>query len=291
MEKALILLVLLAASLCLCNHAKGETMDDLTIEKMLSNGDSELLLPEVVKTIERKEYHFIGKYIKSTNPSVRNVAICFLEEIGQPWCYAWYLVALNDPISSHRAIAAEGILRLKINGKSEDLLAEIAKEKMNFPKEEWATIPYLIKAIGNIGSKDDINKLRKIFGYEGNKEVTQALLAACAKLGDEKAVGQIEEKLLLGSSTEKMDALDIVNYINIKSWINSVLPLLNDCSIAVSFEIGAHKVAKRVCDFAVNTLILIDPEKKIPLEPMEAFPYDDKEILLVKGMYGINSGQ
>jgi HEAT repeat protein len=291
MERIIVIIFLIAAVLCSCNYAKGKTLDNHAIEKMLSNGDSELLLPEVVKTIEKKEYPFIGKYVKSTDPSVRNVAICFLEEIGQPWCYAWYLAALNDPIASHRAIAAEGILRLKTVGKSEDLIAEIEKEKRRFPKEEWATIPYLTKAIGNIGSMDDIYKLRKIIGNEGGKEIAQALLSACAKLGDEKAVRQIKESLMMGCSTEKMEALDIVNYLNNPSWIADVLPLLNDRSTALSFEIGPNKVTKRVCDFAVNTLILIDSEKRIPLEPMEAFPYNDQDILLVKGKYGINSGQ
>jgi HEAT repeat protein len=291
MGKIIIFLFWFAALLCSCYHAKGKTMDNLAIEKMLSNGDSELLLPEVVKTIEKKEYPFVGKYVKSTNPNVRNVALCFLEEIGQPWCYAWYLVALNDPIASHRAIAAEGILLLKTVGKSEDLVAEIEKEKRCFPKEEWATIPYLTKAIGNIGKRDDIDKLKKIIGNDEGKDVAKSLLSACAKLGDEKAVRHIEESLMWGRSTEKMDALDIVIYLNNRSWIAKVLPLLNDRSPALSFEIGPNKITKRVCDFAANTLIHIDSEKKVPLNPMEAFPYKDQDILQVKELYNMNSGQ
>jgi hypothetical protein len=266
-------------------------MTSYEIEIMLSKGDIDILSPDIIRNIEKKEYPFVGKYIKSTNPHVRDVTISFLRQMEQPWCYPFYMISLNDPVASNRALTGQGILALKSMGKTEDLFAAIEKEKTRFSPEEWAAFPYLIQTIGNIANSGDIEKLKKTVGSVTNDAISIALHSALAKLGDEKAVHQIEESLLRGSPPEKMDALDIVNYLDNRSWIPKVITLLHDRSTAMSFEIGPHRVIKRVCDFAVNTLILIDTGKKIPLKPMEAFPYNDKDILLVKEMYGLKSGK
>ena len=281
-----ILLNLIVAFLSF-GHTQGANMNNSEIEKMISEGNSDILSPQCLKNIDKKEYLFVARYVKSAKPDVRNVAICFLLEMNQPWCYPIYLVALNDPISSHRAFAAEGILKLSTAGKTEELFSEIERQEKHYAPDERTAIPDLILTIGNVGTKEYIDKLLKTVGNDRNSDLVSALQSALAKLGDKEAIHQIENTLVTGNPEEKMDALEKVIYLKNKSWVTKVIPLLQDNSAAMSFEIGPHKVRKKVSDFAVNTLIAIDVDKNIPLKPMEAFPYEDQDILMVKKMYNI----
>ena len=263
-------------------------MHNSEIEKMISEGNSTILSPQCLKNIDKKEYPFVARYVKSTNPDVRNVAICFLLQMNQPWCYPIYLIALNDPISSHRAFAAEGILKLSPKGKTDELFSEIQRQEEHYAPDERTAIPDLVLTIGNIGNKEYIDKLLKTVGNDKNPDLVSTLQSALAKLGDKEAIRQIENALITGNPEEKMNALEKVIYLKNKSWVTKIMPLLKDNSIAMSFEIGPHKVCKRVSDFAVNALIAIDAEKNIPLKPMEAFPYEDQDISMVKKMYNIS---
>jgi hypothetical protein len=265
-------------------------MDDVSVEKLIVNGQ---ITREAMQHIEKKEYSFVKKYIKSTDLDIREDVLTFLHYINQPWCYKWYLVALDDPQSRVRSFAGEGILSLKNVGKVDEIYAGIEKEKRISAPEDYAAIPVLIKVIGNIGSKNDVEKLKKeIAGLQTDdlvaRDIHSAALAALTKLGDVEVNKDIEKTLTMGTAVERMNALDIIAYTENKAWVPKVAPLLEDQSVAMSFEIGPTRVNKRVCDFTVNTLIAIDSEKKIPLQPLGAFPYQEQDIQMVKKMYGVN---
>lgn len=275
------------------DSTKGIGMDDAIIERMISNGEIELISRENLTKIVKKEYSFIGKYIQSSDLDVRDVTVSFLDQIAQPWCYRWYIIALDDQVGQIRASAGKGILNLKKTGSIDQIFAAITAEHRLYPEHEVAT-PYLIKTIGNIGQQTDIKKLVQVVGAIKTDDLSmddiqKALLAALTKLGDPDAIDSVDNSLLMGSSVEKMHALEIVEYTDDKKWVPKVVPLLEDISVAHSYEKGPVRIKKRVCDFALRALILIDHEKKLTLEPMGGIPYPDEDIADVKKIYGLGS--
>ena len=270
-------------------------MDAAAIERLIADGNSEVIDLENLAKIEKKEYHFIGKYITSSNMRVKDVALCFLRSMNQSWCYKWYLQLLGDPDPQIRAGAGDGILQLKTVGNANEILYYMENEKKNY-SGDVAAIQYLIKVVGNIGNSDDVKQLKEIVSSVKTNEVEKnkiqkALFAACTKLEDKDTVHTVENMLATGSSVERMEALEIVQYTEKAKWIPYVIPLLQDKSEAVSFEIGNNRVSKSVCDYAANALLYIDPAKKLPIEPLGPFPYSDQKIEEVKKLYGLDENE
>jgi hypothetical protein len=295
------LLLIYAIMMVSCDNGKTpegkkeKYMDAAAIERLIAHGNYDVTDRENLARIEKKEYPFIGKYLTSSDKRIKDVALSFLRSINQPWCYRWYVSVLGDSDPQIRAGAGDGILQLKTVGNVNELLSNIEKESEQYAGDE-AAMQYLIKAIGNIGKSDHVIQLKEIVnsvntdGVE-KKKIQEALLAACAKLNDSESVHLIEKWLEMGSSVERMKALEIVEYTEQSNWIHSVVPLLLDKSEAMSFEIGPNKVIKRVCDYAANTLLHIDSPKKLTIEPLGPFPYTDQEIEEVKKLYGISDWQ
>lgn len=271
-------------------------MDDGLVEKYIYEGNSKLLLRENLSKIEKKEYHFIGKYIQNGNSDIRDLLLLFLLEMNQSWCYKWFLVALEDDNPSIRVTAAKGILKLKNVGSVDELLAKIENELKTFPKEDHLSIPFLIKSVGNIGNFQDVERLKKVLKEVTSddlimKDIEEAILVSLTKLGDGESVATVERMISSGSSNERMRALEIVASTEDSKWVQLVIPLLNDFSIAKSYPFGPIHVKFKVCDFAVNTLLSIDSSKEFSLKPLGRYPYSHEQIEEVKKKYGLDENE
>lgn len=261
-------------------------MKDREIEQLIA--DDKLLTKETMEKVDRKEYTFIKKYITSQNDDVRNNALTFCTLISQEWCLPHFFQCLNDPIIAHRSIAAQGILKLSPENKKTEIYNAISVLYNNSEKDNQSAISYCILTIGNIGDKNDITLLEKLRDQFSKIDILEsAYQQSLAKLGHEKSITQIKEELKLGKPEDKIKALQKVSYINIPSWIEDVKPLLLDTTIAISIQMGrgSFRINKKVCDYAINTLIIIDPDKKITFDPMTHKPFTDEQIKDVQTLY------
>ncbi len=266
-------------------------MDDSAIEQMLSTGNASILNPENQAKIQKKDYPFAKRYLRDKSPDVRSTTLSFLCFINQPWCFPLLLSSMRDPVVTNRAIAAEGLLKLSLPDSKRFLFDELTFQYQNYQGDQLLPLEGLILSIGNTGTKDDIERLLALRSREKTELLMSAYQKALAKLGYPKSVTKIEHDLIGGDAVQKMDALETVNYIGTSYWVPMVTPLLNDESVAQSSMIGDVKITKKVCDLAINTLRIIDPEKRITFEDPYAskgpIPYSREQVAGAKKAYGL----
>jgi hypothetical protein len=261
-------------------------MNDNEIERMLASGDITLFSPEVLSKVEKKEYPFLTRYIKTGTPEVRGDAISLLAYINQAWCFPYLCIALRDDVISHRVWAADAVYKLNPVGRKVEVYSEIQwqnSQSINDGRVE--VVRHLILVIGNIGNLEDIEILLSMRSNEMNSRMLIAYRMGLAKLGYRQAMQEIQEAMLFGSPKEKYAALTEAEYVQNVFLVPIVATLLSDTTSVSIWQRGNSRIVRRLCDFAVNTLRAIDNQHGITFDSNELEPYTDEQMLLARQTY------
>jgi HEAT repeat protein len=267
-------------------------MTDHEIEQMLSIPDDELLSPETLKKVERREYSFVGKYLRSSDTDIRNTALCFIKALGQPWAVPYLFEALRDQISSNRALAARALRKLVSKQDRKALYAEIVWQDKTYIKKEDRITDELVLALGVVADSTDIPLIIELQKSEKVDSYRTAYQMALARCGHVESVNAIKCELAGIDETIRKEALDKLPYLANPDWVPFITPLLLDERIVNSFDFAGSQIERRVCDEAIKTLVIIDqksvfPFPRVQIEAIE--PFSKGDIAKVRLMYGISN--
>jgi HEAT repeat protein len=263
-------------------------MSDAELEKLLAEGNTDLVSPTVLERVAKREYPFVVRYLHAKDPYVRELAVTFLREMKQRWCYPLDLELLGDDLESVRAAAAEGIMDLAPDGEAARLTEEIVRQRKRRDTEGDATLRHLTLAVGKIGDSQAAEGLRRALPRPLSPDLSEALSVALAKLGDATALRAVEKDLESEDARTLAKALRNVEYLGGERWKPKLRLLLLNESVAIRQEMGEGRAPLRirVCDLTADVLKKIDPSAAIEFERSPYRPYSDEQMREIRKRYG-----
>ncbi|MDQ3003380.1 MAG: hypothetical protein M3Y08_19230 [Fibrobacterota bacterium] len=195
---------------------------------------------------------------------------------------------LKDKDGGIRSRAAEGLPGKVIAEDAKRLLAELEADQTRSEEDDEFSM-FLIRAVGNTGDTKMIEPLMVLQKKENRPQAGHAYRQALAKLGFPKETRKLEFTLENGTPKEKGIALRDLRYINRPEWVAKAVPLLMDEMTARQTSKGDIDFKIRVCDEAITTLGIIDPQKKIPFEVSDVFgvPFHVTKLAQARRAYGL----
>jgi hypothetical protein len=155
--------------------------------------------------------------------------------------------------------------------------------------------PYLFVRRYITANNPDVRNNAIIFCKEMNQEWCYPILldALHDPVSGNRAVAA-SAILNLGSQVRKSDLFDAI------AWQKNNFPADNAATVASLILAigcagswqkgrGGNVVYKRVCDFAIAALVVIDPDKKLLYEDRGPFPYSRKELDSARVVYGLQA--
>jgi len=267
---------------------KEKFMEDDELKKQILAYNREIIERENIGEIEKKSYVFMDELLESKNLKVRKLTLLVLRHINIPWCFDLYVKGYNDKIESNRVFSGQGIKKLNLPDKNEQVYKLIELQYKKHPGEEGRIIMDLILTLGNTGNESDIEPLLILKNKENETDIIEVYNMALAKVGYVKAIRDLEKKLIASTPEEKKEALEHINYLENPDWIKKVSPLLLDEGIADIVHFGRNKSFKRpVCSHVINTLKIIDPENKLDFDDPVPKPYNEEQIKIARELYGV----
>ncbi len=212
--------------------------------------------------------------LENPDSQVRELAVACLAAAGGVPARHGLLKALRDRVETVRAAAARNLAE---HYQTEDLPkieSELTSSADPYVREQLSLL------LGKSGRTAEIALLTQRFSGERDEHARHAYSIAMARLGDQGRRHEWMAHLTAEPPSERVAALRDLPYLNDKSLLVYILPLLDDVrpGLTVGPSFQPHQI--RVCDVAVNQINemlgkpfpFADPFKK----------YSPQEIALVK---------
>lgn len=260
-------------------------MDPKVLRDRISKADHSIF--QDMKAIPDEDYSQLSDLAASKNPEVREVLVRFALSYQKEWSKKILFTLIRAPETSVRSMAAAGLKERAKPADGKPLLKELELQLAQKPVAELAKLE-LSLAIGNSGDKETMEPLLGIRKLENDPEIGEAMDMALAKLGYVKELRRMEGVLDHGTPVQIKQALAEIEYIGSPEWTAKVVPLLADDRVAEVKSLGPVSFRFKVCDLAINTLILIDPKKRMPFPRRDSdSPYKAEDHKKARMAYGL----
>ncbi len=262
-------------------------MDVKMIQERINKADQTIL--NDLAAIPDSDYSSLKTIVQSTNQTSREILLRFCMHYASPWSKEILFQLIRDKNSSIRAMAAEEVRGRSRKGDAKRLFLDL-EFQYSQKDNESSVANELVLAIGNTKEIEAVEPLMILRKKEKDPETLEAYDRALAKLGFQKETRKIDFALKHGAPKDKSKALKALQYINDVVWIPKIVPLLLNEMATHHTSMGPENFTLRVCDEALETLAMIDPEKKIPFEvtPPEGTPFSKEQMNTVRKAYGLS---
>lgn len=261
-------------------------MDLKTIQSRIAKADWSIL--EAADSIPDSDYSSLSSLCPSPNLQVREVLVRFALAYKGDWSRELCFALLKDSGSSVRTLAASGLQEKARPQDAPRLLQELERQYHDYPADSRA-VEDLVLAGGNTGDAKLVEPLLTLRKKESDPELRDDYDKALAKLGYLKEIRLLHQHLEHGPPAAKGKAMTAIRYINKPEWVKSIAAQLRDEQVVRHLSLGPATFTIRVCDDAINTLRVIDTEKRVPAD-IEEFngPYPEKQLSACRKAYGVS---
>jgi hypothetical protein len=188
-------------------------------------------------------------YLKSTDREQRLLAIDAIIAAGGPELPDILMEAINDRDEQVRYNAANALYIHKPIGRHEDLQNHLVKNTDPIMRRHAALLLGIIDP-----PKDSLHWLKHQQKVETDREVTDAIIASRAKLGDGEARDEFGRLLIARSGPDIKELIDLSKYID-QPWVAKRLqPVLAKEEIALDISSHRTKLTRRSCDLAIDEI-------------------------------------
>jgi HEAT repeat protein len=206
---------------------------------------------------------------------VRELAVSVLNQAQGEEARRALLRAVYDKSAMVRALAARFLQNHFMSEHLNDLAKLLRAHKDPYIREQVALL------LGKLGERKAIVVLEERWSVEKESHARRALTLALARLGEAKHTKALRARLALEAPEERAEALADLLYVQDKSMIPLLRPLLDDVRDAKNVGPSHGPSWIRVCDLAINTLdSLLNHPFPFAINPMKR--YDPKEIETAK---------
>ncbi len=276
--------VLFVTLLLLAGPSKGSPMDQNSIKARIDKADRSLM--KELDPNKAGDYSFLTTYQSGSTKS-RELVLEISDRLQTDWSRELLFKGLKDKDAALQYRSSEMLLE---HGKPSDAKRLYSELELRYPSTaNDETNVNLLLALGNTGDSGMVEPLLTLRKKEKALETLEAYDKALAKLGFIKETRKLTFALEHGSPADKAKALTTLRYIHKPDWIPKVIPLLTNKLVARHTSMGPATFSIRVCDEAIATLGIIDPEKKIPFEVSDIFgnPFSSEELHQAQTAYGL----
>lgn len=180
------------------------------------------------------------------DPQVRALTVACLNVAGGAAARQGLIKALHDRIETVRAAAAR---YLQVHYAKEDL--PIIQREITTSPDEYVR-EQLTLLLGKTGETSNIKFLVAHIAGEKDEHARHAASLALARLGDSSNLKLLTERLQQDDPSERVNALKDLPYVNNRSLLQHVVPLLDDTRPGLNVGPSHGRYFIRVCDVAVN---------------------------------------
>jgi len=253
-------------------------MDAKTAIEKINNADHKII--NHLDEVEQIDYTtLLDSAMRSPNNKVREILPYFLGHFKADWSTLMLLKLGMDGSPKVRAVAAQEILERAAPEHFKPLI-EIIKWHYTLPEKDGENLPVAewILAAGKAATSKDVDDLLGLAKKEKDPELQEAYQYALGKAGYVKETRRLEFVLKSGTPEQKNAALTEIQFINDKSWILKVVPLLWEDEIAKQLQLGPAIFYFKVCDIALITLLTLDPQRLPDLAEIRDSPFSKPQI-------------
>ena len=228
------------------HQEKGTTMSTQRIVERILAKDWDILEPPT--PIDSGSAEAIAKLLDHEDHEVRELSVHALHLAGGPLVGPALLKTLDDPDDMTRGAACR-FLRSRLDPKmSDELLRQLARSEDEYVREHVALM------LGQIGKSSAIKPLETRFETEDRPHAKQAISLALARLKDPEHRKAYLARLEGDDPKERAHALEDLAYLDDKSLLKRLRPLLDDQREAKNVGPSHGPYWIRVCDVCVNVL-------------------------------------
>jgi HEAT repeat protein len=215
----------------------------------------------------------IRQYARSKNYRIRQISVACAARIGGGEAAEILAAGLTDDNINVQLQAAKELSSGKFPSAGEAVLEQLSHG------HEYLVREFLALAAGYIPGGRTVDVLRSLAGENGPLAANARM--ALARLGDAQALSELTKDLASSSPRIRYEALDQLRYVGSPRLIPYAKRLLDDKEPARRIGPARHPRFRRVCDQAVDTLVLM--LKLRPPFPISAERiYTDEELRQVR---------
>lgn len=191
----------------------------------------------------------IRQYARSKNYRTRQISVACAARIGGNEAAAIVAAGLTDDNINVQLQAAKELSSGKFPSAAQAVLEELSHG------QEYLVREFLALAAGYIPGSQTVAILRPLAEGKGTL-ATNARMALC-RLGDEHALSELIKDLSSSVPRTRYESLDQLRYVGNPELIPYAKRSLSDKEPAVRIGPARHPRFRRVCDQAVDTLVLL----------------------------------
>lgn len=228
-------------------------------------GREEIEAETLVKQMGEEATSVLAELAQSPDRGIRDVIVGLASRIRSPDACRLLLRMLVDADHGIRSLAAA---QIPLCSKPE-IIAELRQAAKDL--REPSTRGALARAIGEAGTSADIEFVQKLRGSADPPELIRDIDAALARLGDEKALAALVERLTRGGASTRMEALQDCVYVGRTDLVRHFGPALQDHTDMTALSIPEDPPMKyaRVADIAVFAMVQLGIRLSFSMELLE----------------------
>jgi HEAT repeats len=181
-----------------------------------------------------------------SDPQVRALAVACLNAAGGAAARQGLIKALHDRIETVRAAAARYLHEHYAKEDIPVIQRELTASPDEYVREQLALL------LGKTGDDSNIKLLLARIPVEKDEHARHAASLALARLGEATHRHHLIERLKQDDPKERVNALKDLPYVNDRSLLAHVIPLLDDTRPGLNVGPAHGRYFLRVCDVAVN---------------------------------------
>lgn len=236
--------------------------DDLASGPSVASKTVPMTSEQIVDRIKQKDWTLVEQpgaigpaaaaaiqtLLKDQDVEVRELAVEALGQAGGPAARKGLIAALKDRNDMVRAAACRHLQRNYDAADVSELTVELGTNPDEFVREQVGLI------LGRIGSTNAIAPLSRQLSTESDVHARQAISLALARLGEEANRQAYLKRLRQDDAKERSLAARDFLYVNDRSLLPQLLPLLEDLRPALNVGPSHGPYLIRVCDVTINVL-------------------------------------